>query len=306
LSPSAVRPREVVAVNESENVLADFMGTFAAEGTWEGTPVDGRVLLNPEQLVLVGPETKESFPLSRVVDISPQQVPQEYSQYFNDSIVVAFQSSDGGPPLAVTIEADGGAIDQFGTLLFKTQLQKTTVLLKHPARVGGRVTGEGFGTATLYLADDGVMFRNIETPFRVPLDSVVGFGRPERAVQGTDRRVLSLRHVQRGKTMTTELDIRSKRRRNLLGRFLRMEYSSRHSEIADLELSPTEKELLVALHSGGEAANLAKVLDVDPSQVSMLLNGLEDDGLIKTADDGVHLTSKGRIALGEHLEDINQ
>lgn len=293
-------------MSESTGLLADFMATFALGGTWDREPVDGRVLLNDEQFVLVGPETKESLPLSRMVDIVLGRVPPEYSQYFNDSVVVAFASEDQGPPRTATIESDGDAANRLGRLLFKTRLHKRTVLLNHPARIGGRVAGGGFEPATLYLGQESVSFADIETPFRVPLDSIVGFGRPRRTVQGATRRVLSIRHVQGGTSMTTEADVRSKQRRNLMGRFLRTEYAKRQAEVVDLDLSSVEKELLVALHSGGGAADLAVVLGIDPSQVSMRLNGLEDDGLVTTDDDGVHLTSTGRIAIDEHLEDINQ
>jgi helix-turn-helix protein len=292
-------------MSESSGVLADFMGTFTAEGTWDGEPVDGRVLLNADQLVLVGPDRKASFRLSRMVDVGLGRVPPEYSQYFNDSLLVAFEPA-GHPPKTATIEADGGAIDRFGRLLFKTQLHETTVQLNHPARVGGRVSGVGFGSATLYLGDDGVTFGDIETPFRVPIDSVIGFGRPERTVQEATHTVISVRHLQRGTTMTTEVDVQSPRLSNLLGRYLRVEYGKRRDDIEEIELSTTEVELLVALHSGGGAADLAGVLGVDPGQVSMLLNELEDDGLLRTDDDGVHLTSTGRIAVEEHLEDVNE
>lgn len=292
-------------MSESTSLLADFTGMFTVEGTWDQEPVDGRVLLNPEQLVLVGPDGKEAVPLSRVIDIGLGQVPQAYSQYFNDSVMVAFESAGRGPPKTAMVEAESDIIDQFGTLLFKTQLHERTVLLNHPARIGGHIADGGYGHATLFLGEEGVTFGDIETPFRLPLDSVVGFSHIERTVQDAKRRVLSIRHIQDGTSMTTEMTVRSGRLRNLLGRHLRAEYNKRRSELEEIALSSAEKELLVALHSGGSAANLAEVLGVDPGQVSMLLNALEDDGLLTTGEDSVHLTSTGQIALEEHLEEIN-
>jgi helix-turn-helix protein len=302
---SSDRPK-VVTVSESSGLLADFMGRFALDGTWDRESVEGRVLLNDDQLVLVGPDQKEVLQLSRMVDVVLEQVPQEYSQYFNSSVVVAFASPEQEPPRTATIEADGDAADRLGWLLFRTQLHARTVLLNHPSRIGGRVASGGFESATLYLGEESVSFGDINTPFRVPLDSVVGFGRPERTVQGAARQVLSIRHVQGGTSMMTEIDVRSKQRRTLMGRILRIEYGKRRAEISDLDLSAKEKELLVALHSGGGAADLAVVLGIESSQVSMLLNGLEDEGLVETSEDGVHLTSTGRIALEEHLDDTNQ
>ncbi len=292
-------------MSESTGLLADFIGSFTLEGTWDQEPVDGRVLLNDDQLVLVAPDQKEVLQLSRMVDIVLEQVPQEHSQYFNSSVAVAFASPGQKPPRTATIEADGDAADRLGWLLFRTQLHRRTVLLNHPSRIGGRVISGGFEPATLYLGEESVSFGDIKTPFRVPLESVVGFGRPERTVQDTARRVLSIRHVQGGTSIMTDIDVRSKQRRNLMGRILRVEYSKRRAEISDLDLSTTEKELLVALHSGGGAADLAVMLGIEPSRVSTLLNRLKNEGLIETEGDGVHLTPTGWTALEEHLEDTN-
>lgn len=291
-------------MSDSERILADFMGIFTIEGTYESKPVDGRVLLGPEQLVLVGPDGKTNLALSEVVDVGVGRVPPEYEQYFDDSIMVAFATE--GAPRVATIEAGKDTIDRFGMLLFKTQLHETAIQLNHPARLGGRVTDGGFAPATLYLGNDSVTFGDIGTPFRISLDAVIGFGRPERTVEGNSQTVISIRHLQSGQTMTSEINIKPKRQANLLGRYLRMQYQNRRSEVNDLDLSATEKELLVALHSGAGAGDLAGVLEVDPGQVSMHLNELEGDGLLETEAEGVSLTSTGRIALEKHLEEINK
>lgn len=79
------------------------------------------------------------------------------------------------------------------------------------------------------------------------------------------------------------------------------------ADLKDIELTEDKKEVLVALYSGagGQGISLAKIIDKDPSQVTMLLNQLEADELVVDSEQGTKLTPKGRIVVSNHLEDVN-
>lgn len=91
---------------------------------------------------------------------------------------------------------------------------------------------------------------------------------------------------------------------NLLGRYIRLQYTHLKQELADVTLTSEEIEALVAIYSSGPNASLAAVLGVDASRVTMLLNDLIEKELV-TDDDGIALTSLGRAAVSEHIEDVN-
>ena len=61
----------------------------------------------------------------------------------------------------------------------------------------------------------------------------------------------------------------------------------------------------MAIYSGAGSMNLANVVDQDPSTVTMLLNSLEEKGLVGSTDEGTHLTSKGQLAVSERVERVN-
>jgi helix-turn-helix protein len=92
---------------------------------------------------------------------------------------------------------------------------------------------------------------------------------------------------------------------SLLGRYLRLEYSDIVDDLRDIELSEQETELLVAVYSTGDGVSLSGVLDVEPSQATMIVTDLEQKELLTSTDSGTELTPKGRIVVSDKLEDVN-
>jgi len=79
------------------------------------------------------------------------------------------------------------------------------------------------------------------------------------------------------------------------------------NELTDIGISADEKEVLTAVYSGGgqEGVSLSQIVDTDPSQVTMLLNQLDEKELIVDSANGTKLTPKGQIVVNKHLEDVN-
>jgi len=287
----------------SESVIADFVGKFNASSSERAEPVKARILLSQKRLVMAGDNGKTTVPLSAIFDVAVGQVPPDLGNFFDSTVTIAFRR-DGTRHVAV-VEADGEKIDKFSTVLFKALLNGTAMTVKHPAQVGGRVTGEEFYAAELFLRPQSVQFKRGEKTFVVTLSTVTDFERTRREIAGTDREVLSVRHMTDGQAVTTLAATDSTRRMELLGRYLRLEYSDIVGDIRDTSLSETETELLVAIYSTGPGVSLANVVDTDASQVQMLLTDLREKELIADGEQGPELTAKGRIVVSDTLEDVN-
>jgi len=290
----------------SESVIADFVAKFNSENTARGEPVKGRVLLSQKRLVLAPNEAeKATIPLSAIFDIAVGQVPDELGDFFDSTVTVAFEH-DGTRHIAA-IETGKGKIDKFSTVLFKTILNGTEMRIKHPARIGGRVTDREFVPAKLYLKPKAVRFKTGDSPVDISLSTVTGFDRSDRKIGGTTRPVIEVRHVDGGQSTMTLATTDSSRAMSILGRYVRREYSELTSELAEIELTDGEKEILVALYSGAgtQGISLAKIVDSEPQQVTMLLNQLEEDELVVDAEEGTKLTPKGQVVVSTHLEDVN-
>lgn len=290
----------------SESVIADFVAKFNSESTARGEPVKGRVLLSQKRLVLAhNNEEKATIPLSSIFDIAVGQVPEDLGDFFDSTVTIAFEHDDHRH--VAVVEAGEEKIDKFSTVLFKAVLNGTEMTVKHPARLGGRVTDAEYKPAKLFLQPRTVRFKNSSETIDIGLSTITGFDRSSRKIGGAKRPVIEVRHMYQGQSTMTMAATESPRKMSILGRYLRLEYSELMSELKDVDLSEGKKEVLVALYSGAgkQGLSLANVVGKDSSEVTMLLNQLEDDSLVVDSKDGTKLTPKGRVVVSNHLEDVN-
>ncbi|WP_226022084.1 CheF family chemotaxis protein [Halomicrobium salinisoli] len=291
----------------SESVIADFVGQFNAEVMTRTEPVQGRVLLSQKRMVLAANEDdKLTIPLSAVFDVAVGHVPPDLGDFFQSTVTVAFER--GGQRSVAVVEADDDKIEKFSTVLFKAIINGTETSVTEQARVGGRVTDEGFKSAKLFVEAGTVEFRRPDGTFAVSLETVTDFERGQREIAGEDRPVLTFRHMKDGRAVTTVAAVPSSRKLSILGRYLRLEYNDLVQELEDVELTDDKTELLVAMYSTGdtEGMPLASVVGKDGSEVTMLLRDLQEDGLVQDSPDGPALTPKGEVVASKHLEDVNQ
>lgn len=290
----------------SESVIADFVGNFNASTVERAEPMKGRVLLSQKRLVLAAnasDQGKLTIPLSSIFDVAVGHVPPDLGDFFDSTVTIAFNKNDHRHVAA--IEASDDKIEKFSTVLFKALLNGTQMTVKHPARMGGRVTGEEYHTAKLFLKPRAVQFKGPEKSFAVDLSTVTDFDKQQREIAGSMRQVLSIRHMNSGQSVMSLAATQSNRKMSLLGRYLRLEYSDIVDDLRDIELSEQETELLVAVYSTGDGVSLSGVLDVEPSQATMMVTDLEKKELLASTDTGTELTPKGRIVVSDKLEDVN-
>ena len=200
----------------SESVVADFVGAFNSEASARQEPVKGRILLSERRLVLAADEGKVTIPLSSIFDVSVGTVPDDLGDFFNATVTVAFERNDRR--MVAAIEADDEKIEKFTTVLFKAILNGTDMTVKHPSRVGGRVTGESFEPTKLFLKPQAVEFTLADGSVGVDLATVIDFDRLTREVNGADQSVLAVKHTPSGRTLTTLAATQSSRKMSILGR----------------------------------------------------------------------------------------
>ena len=288
----------------SESVVADFVGAFNSEASARQEPVKGRILLSERRLVLAADEGKVTIPLSSIFDVSVGTVPDDLGDFFNATVTVAFERNDRR--MVAAIEADDEKIEKFTTVLFKAILNGTDMTVKHPSRVGGRVTGESFEPTKLFLKPQAVEFTLADGSVGVDLATVIDFDRLTREVNGADQSVLAVKHTPSGQTLTTLAATQSSRKMSILGRYLRREYSDLMADLEDVSLSETEVEILVATYSSGPGVSLASVVSGEASQATMVLNDLRSDGLVVDGEGGPQLTPTGQVVVSKYLERVNE
>lgn len=286
----------------TDAVIADFNTDVIPDTADFAEPVRGRVLMNKSQVVIATKEGNRRIGVSEVFDIAYGSAPADLRQFFDDTVSIAYED-EFGRHVAIVEGADK-TVQRFTNLLFKAVVNGTDVLVRHPARVGGRVTDEPVVPMTVFLRPTEVVFRGTNR-FAIEVSTVSHFERLEREIRDRKRPVLSVRHAPDLQEVTTEVTLESTRKMNVLGRYLRIEYSQLAEDLADVELSESELEALVGLYSGGDDASLAGVLGIESNRVTMLLNGLLEKGLLESTDAGMVLTPLGKMAVSSQIESVN-
>jgi len=282
----------------SEKVIADFVARFSLDSFDSPEPVKGRIVLSRKRLVLATTDSKTTVPLSSLFDINVGHVPGELESFFQDTITIAYREDDRRR--VAVVEAGSEEVARFKTVLFKAALSGTKAKVKHPARVGGRVTGANFRAAKLKIRPGEVQFACSDS-VTVDLDNVTHFQKAKRDVGP----VLVVRHAEEGQSVTSEFGVESDRKLNLLGRYLRLEYSELAQDAEEIDTSEDEMEALVAIYSGARSGDLAGTLGVDSSRVTMILNDLREKGLVDEGEKGLSLTARGQLVVSDRIESVN-
>jgi helix-turn-helix protein len=144
-----------------------------------------------------------------------------------------------------------------------------------------------------------------EGPFEIDLASVVFFEVLERTIGDDQRLVLSVGHVNDGQTVTSEVSIPSRRKMNILGRYLRQMYFYIKNAVKDVDVDEKSLEVLVGLYSSGPDIDLAPLLGVEQAELDRVLEQLYEDGLIDGTEEPCALTPQGRFVVNEEIEGVN-
>jgi helix-turn-helix protein len=288
-----------------EEAVADFVGRYAPNpkaGVKE-EPDSCRIVMSKRRLVIAGSDDRLTIPLSEVVDVVVGNVPPDLRDICDDTVTVGYR--ENGTVETVLVEGEGDTMRKFSNVLFKALLNGAEGVTKHPARVGGRVTDADASQARLAVGSRSVDVRTPDDSFEIDLSSVVDFDRSTRAPGGTERPTILVNHVNDGTVLTSLLSPDSRRKLNLLGRYLRIEYGQLMSEIDDITLSDPEKQVLITVYATGGDIDFGRVLDGNAAQATNVLNSLRKKELIDEHDDGISLTSEGQIIATHRLEDVN-
>lgn len=287
-----------------ETAVADFVGRFArnpSSGVGD-EPETARIVMSRKRLVVAG-DDRLTIPLSNVVDVVVGSVPPDLRDLFDSTVTVGYRVDDAVE--TVLIEGSEGTMEKFRTVLFKCLLNGSKAKLKHPARVGGRVTDSPVRTAKLSVSPDRVGFRTREGTVGIDITDVIDFERTRRAPDGANRPTLLIRHTDDGQVTMSLIAPNSSRLLNILGRYLRIEYGRLLSEVADIELNEPEKRLLVTVYATGGDIDFASVLDGDAARATNVVNALREKGLFEEGPSGISLTTRGQVVVNQRIEDVN-
>lgn len=286
-----------------ETVVADFVGRIHTPDVPGNEPVAGRVLLSQRRLVLATDESKTTVPLSSVFDVAVGTVPSDLQSFFKDTVTVAY--TEGSVRRTAVIEGKPEPMERFRTVLFKALLHDVIVTVRHPAKVGGRVTDAGDQRAAVKLNGREIEFVGCPEPFAIDLSTVVDYERAQRTLDGKTQPTLSVRHVPDGTPVTSLVTVSSKQTLNVIGRYIKLEYGEAMEAVYDLDPTEEELQILVTLYTADREVSVADIVTGDATRTSMVLEDLRNQGLIADGERAPTLTPKGQMVVSTYLESVN-
>ncbi|AZH25583.1 CheF family chemotaxis protein [Haloplanus aerogenes] len=238
---------------------------------------------------------------SAVFDVKIGSSPRAATEFFTGTVLTIGFELDGRREV-LFVDGSRRSIEKYAGLLYRWLLDDTEVAIRHPAEVGGRVTGETFDIGTLRVTPGKVGCTGITYPFGVNLDRIVHLSQSEGELLGDRRTMVSVQYVKDGRAVTLELSLDPPRKQHLLGRHLRQEYDEIRRSVRTLDLPTVAVQALYKLYSLRGTATPSTLFDGSPTESLAVLRGLSRADLVRLSDGEVELTSRGWILVTEHVD----
>lgn len=283
----------------SSSVIADFTGQVLTDSPNTDSLQDGRIVMNPDQLVLVTPGEKVVIPLKDISEVIVNRAPPEVAGTFDDIIKLGFRQENSGH--VAFIGGDQATIEQFQTILFKALLSGAQLAVTHPAHLGRNSIEAAARPGRLQFTAAGIECRTEQTTISIDRAGVVNL----RKRGSTAEPALSIYHDSADSVVRTDLIAGSRRTLHLLFRYLRLDYREHIGSIEPQQLSGHAVQLLVGIHAGIALEDLPALVETDAEEISETIARLRDQNLI-TPQEPPTVTRLGRIALYDRFATVSQ
>ena len=255
---------------------------------------EGRIVLSNRRIILFSDDGNRTISLSALTGISG-------AADDNHSIgaLAEYLSLWVGEDMLVVVVDDHTA---FRTSLYDTLLGEQMIWAKHPAVKGGVVSNESWKKARLSVDTDSLTVTlQSGTSVRIHLAEISAVQTEKRTVAGTERPIIAVSHAVDGQGIETHLT--GPPSTQLFTKAF-LKHGERRSE-TDAELSPEEKEVLMALYSGVSPFRIPEFVGQEVEAVEATYERLIELDLLDRVRvrNEVTLTASGRTIATEATTD---
>ena len=263
-------------------------------------PSDAQVRLDETGVSVKGGELFEEARLTEIFDVRLGQPPQVAGNAFSGSVLtIGFERS--GQRAVLFVDGEETTLERISALLFRRLLDGTQVAMSHPATVGGRITDRGFDIGQLRVAPGKIGCTGIRDPLNIDLDSIVSVSRAEKELLGRQEPTVGFNYVKQGVVVGVDLSLNPPRKLNLLGRYLRREFSRTKRRLRDIDPPAPVVRVLTRLYAQRGRTDSQTVLATESTEPEALLRTLLDNELVELADGEIVLTTLGWVLVAERV-----
>jgi len=282
-----------------ERKLADTTGRFAqviedgrklGDVGWQR----GRIVLSTRRLVLAGNEGKRTVPLSGIEAAQGRfDINQTIAQVSN------YVSVRQGDDVFLVSPEDAAAFER---TLYGAMVDGEVVLIRHPAVEGGVVRDVDWQKARVKLEEERI---NLATEsgklVEIEVDDTSAVERDQRSVRGSERPVIEASHTDDGTSVETYLS-GNPRHCSIIASVLGKGAARNET---DLDLDPSEEEVLMALYSGVSSFDIPEFVELPPDDVEEIFDRLIELDVLEEVRvrREVALRPRGRNIASESMND---
>lgn len=283
-------------MSDTEKKITDTQGQYLqavqkgrrlTDATWRPC----RVILTTERLALVADE-KRQVPLSAIDRIADRFDVNQKSASVSDYVALHV----GDNVLLVTAKEH----EEFETDLYRAALDGEIILVQHPAVEGGVVQNVEWIRGRMKVSGEALRLA-LEDGQAVDIEraDIGDLEFEEKQVSGDERTVISVEHTQGDISVETHLAGEEFHATVLQ---VMLEESAKRNQ-ADLDLSNTERRVIMALYSGVSPFDVPSFVDIDVEKTEEIYDRLIELDVISVLRERteVELTTKGRRVAGENM-----
>lgn len=284
-------------MNREERKIAETTGKFTM-AIQDGQQVDqiswleGRILVSNQRLILVGDNGRLAVEFSDITGLSGHE---DYDRSL--TALSQYMRIELNNDTVVVVPKDYAS---FREQFYTASLDGDTVRCKHPAVSGGVVQDVTWQSARLGIdTDQLIVTLNDGTRATLELDEITDSTITRQVISGAERKVICVSHSDNNTMIETHIAV--PQRTCMFAQSLLKQGEQRTQ--TDIDLTRTEQEVLLALHSGVDSFDIPEFIGTDVQTAEETFDRLREYGVIdrvRTRQE-VELNSSGRNIVSESL-----
>ncbi|NLV09920.1 CheF family chemotaxis protein [Halomicrobium sp. HM KBTZ05] len=285
-------------MSDTEKKIADTRGQFM-QAVQEGRERNDaswtacRIVLTTQRLVLIS-DGKRQISLQSIDRIADRHDVNQASAGVSNYVALHV----GEDVLLVS----AGEHEAFETDLYRASLNGEIILVQHPAVEGGVVQNTEWTKGRMKVTDEALQLALADgQAVEVERADIGGLTIEDKTVSGEERTVIEVEHTDDGISVETHLAGEEFHATVLQ---VMLEESAERNQ-ADLDLSSTERRVIMALHSGVSPFDIPSFVGIDVEQSEEIFDRLIELDVISVVRERteVQLTTKGRRVAGENISE---
>lgn len=257
-------------------------------------PSDASIRLDHSKVAVTGPELTEEAGLEEIFDVRLGQPPQAAQKAFSGTVlIIGFER--GGQRAVLFLDGSSETLERFSGLLFRRLLDGTEVAVCHPVSIGGRLTDRQVNIGEIRVTPGKIGCTGVTRPLNIDLESIVDVSRSEKEILGHKEGSVEIQYVKRGTVVGVDFSLNPPRKLNLLGRYLRRNYSRLRQQAQALNPPAPIVQILTRLYAARGHTDSGAMLARESDNPRALLQTLLDHVLVELVDGEVRLTMLGWV-----------